>query len=275
MKEQIKQIIAETPDKLQAKSLVREYLQARILQFLQESGAFRSWIFHGGTALRFLYRIPRYSEDLDFALRQSSDSMDFSAVIKIICGQFESEAYQVETKAKEIRAAKSAFIRFPGLLFELGLSPRQTEKFSIKIELDSNPPAGGVFETTIVRRYVTLHIFHYDKASFLSGKLHAILNRAYTKGRDLFDIFWYLSDPNWPSPNIEFLNNALKQTDWAGPKITAKNWLQIIGNKVATIDFDRAVDDVRPFIERTPDLDMLTRENILKLLKSKENILED
>ena len=269
MKEQIKQIIADTSDKLQAKSLVREYLQARILQFLQESGSFRSWIFHGGTALRFLYKIPRYSEDLDFALRQRSDSLDFSAVIKIICGQFESEAYQVETKAKEVRTVNSAFIRFPGLLFELGLSPRQTGKFSIKIELDSNPPAGSVVETTIVRRYVTLHILHYDKASFLSGKLHAIFNRAYTKGRDLFDIFWYLSDPAWPSPNIEFLNNALKQTHWEGSEITEKNWHQVTGEKLATIDWDRAVEDVRPFIERTPDLDMLTRENILKLLRSK------
>ncbi len=272
MKEQIKQIIADTSDNLQAKSIVREYLQARILQFLQESGSFRSWIFHGGTALRFLYKIPRYSEDLDFALRQNSDSLDFSAVIKTICGQFESEAYQVETKAKEVRTVNSVFIRFPGLLFELGLSPRQTEKFSIKVELDSNPPAGGVVETTIVRRYVALHLFHYDKASFLSGKLHAILNRAYTKGRDLFDIFWYLSDPTWPSPNIEFLNNALKHTNWAGSEITEKNWHKVIGEKLATIDWDRAVEDVRPFIERTPDLDMLTRENILKLLRSKENI---
>lgn len=272
MKEQIKQIIADTQDELRAKSLVREYLQARILQFLQESGSFRNWIFNGGTALRFLYKIPRYSEDLDFALRQRSDSLDFSAVIKNICRQFESEAYQVETKAKEVRTVKSAFIRFPGLLFELGLSPRQTEIFSIKIELDINPPAGGVVETTIVRRYVALHILHYDKASFLSGKLHAILNRAYTKGRDLFDIFWYLSDPTWPNPNFKFLNNALRQTKWEGDEITENNWYQVISKKVATIDWDRIVEDVRPFIERSLDLDMLTRENILKLLRSKKNI---
>ncbi|MFC2161205.1 nucleotidyl transferase AbiEii/AbiGii toxin family protein [Acidobacteriota bacterium] len=272
MKERLKQIIAEIPEKLQAKSLVREFLQSRILQFLQESGAFRSWIFHGGTALRFLYRIPRYSEDLDFALKKGSDSPDFSAVIKIICKQFETEAYQVEIKTKEVRAVKSAFIHFPDLLFELGLSSHQTEKISIKIDLDSNPPDGGVFETTVIRHYVTLHLFHYDKASFLSGKLHAILNRAYTKGRDLFDIFWYLSDPNWPSPNIVFLNNALNQTDWSGPEINKNNWHQIIEKKVATLDWDRAINDVHPFIERTSDLNMLTRENIQKLLRSRKDI---
>ena len=61
-----------------------------------------------------------------------------------------------------------------GLPYELGLSPRRTEALSIKIELDSNPPVGGVAETSIIRRYVVLNVLHYDKASMLSGKLHAI-----------------------------------------------------------------------------------------------------
>jgi predicted nucleotidyltransferase component of viral defense system len=56
---------AETP--LVAQHLAREYLQARILQSLQRAGAMQFLAFHGGTALRFLYEIPRYSEDLDFA----------------------------------------------------------------------------------------------------------------------------------------------------------------------------------------------------------------
>ena len=272
MREQIKQIIAETSDNLQARNFVREYLQARILQFLQEAGLFRTWIFHGGTALRFLYRIPRYSEDLDFALEKADPAMDYSSHLSKVCRLFESEAYVVEVKTKEIRAVKSAFIRFPGLLYELGLSPRQTEKFSIKIEVDSNPPEGGTVATTIVRRYVTLHLLHYDKASLLSGKLQAILNRPYTKGRDLYDIYWYLSDPFWPDPNLEYFNKGLRQTGWSGPEITKKNWTQIVEEKVASIDWDKAVEDVKPFIERAEDLKLLTRENVLNILKAKKNI---
>lgn len=273
MKEQIKQIIAETPDRLRARSLVREYLHARILQFLQESSLFRTWIFHGGTALRFLYMLPRYSEDLDFALERTDASLDFSVSISNVRRWFESEAYRVETNINERRVVKSAFILFPGLLYELDLSSHQSEALSIKIELDSKPPTGGVVETSIVRRYVVLHVLHYDKASLLSGKLHAILDRPYVKGRDLFDIYWYLSNPAWPVPNIKFLNEALSQTHWKGPEITEDNWALVTEERLASVDWRKAVQDVRPFIERIADLRMMTKENVLKLLKTKDSTL--
>jgi len=273
MKEQIKQIIAETPDRLRARSLVREYLHARILQFLQESSLFRTWIFHGGTALRFLYMLPRYSEDLDFALERTDASLGFSVSISNVRRWFESEAYRVETNINERRVLKSAFIRFPGLLYELDLSPHQSESLSIKIELDSKPPTGGVVETSIVRRYVVLHVLHYDKASLLSGKLHAILDRPYVKGRDLFDIYWYLSNPEWPVPNIKYLNEALSQTHWKGPEITEDNWALVTEERLASVDWRKAVEDVRPFIERIADLRMMTKENVLKLLKTKNSTL--
>jgi len=85
---------------------------------------------------------------------------------------------------------------------------------SVKVELDTRPPAGAGFETRRVRRFVLLNLLHYDKASLFAGKLHAVLMRKYTKGRDLFDPAWYLSDPDWPEPNLPLLNNALQQSGW-------------------------------------------------------------
>jgi predicted nucleotidyltransferase component of viral defense system len=268
MKEMIRQILASAPDSLTGRSLVREYCQARILQFLQEKGAFRSWIFHGGTALRFLYGLPRYSEDLDFALERSGPVRAFADLIASVCGSFEHETYAVETKITEKRTVWSAFIRFPGLFHEFGLSPRRTEVFSVKIEVDSHPPSGGMTETTVVRRYVMLHLLHYNKSSLLSGKLHAILARSYVKGRDLYDLFWYLSDPSWPDPNIQFLQEALHQTGWKGPRITPANWARITAKRLQKVKWAQAVEDTRPFIERSSDLDLLTKENVLKLLQS-------
>lgn len=268
MKEQIRQIIADTADPLQSRNRVREYLQARILQFLQERGLFRSWIFHGGTALRFLYRLPRYSEDLDFSLRRSDEAVDFEVAVAKIRLWFESEAYQIDLRTRASRAVKSARLRFPGLLHELGLSQRRTQTMSIKIELDSRPPAGGKTETSVIRRYILLNIFHYDKSSLLSGKLHALLARPYIKGRDLYDIFWYLSDPAWPEPNFSFLNNALNQTGWSGPEIDKNNWTEVLKQKLKTIDWDRAVEDVRPFLESAADIKLMTRDNVFKLLEN-------
>jgi predicted nucleotidyltransferase component of viral defense system len=266
MKEQIKQIIAETGNPLLARSRVREYCQARILQFLQESGAFRSWIFHGGTALRFLYRLPRYSEDLDFSLKGTEAAPDLAGVVAGIKRSFEAEAYRIETKTSDRRAVNSAFFRFPRLLYEMGLSPHRSEALSVKLEVDSHPPAGGMTETSVIRRYVMLNVLHYDRASLLSGKLHAIFARPYVKGRDLYDLFWYLSDPSWPVPNFRFLNNALIQTNWKGPVVSGSNWTVLLAKKIKDIHWEKAVEDTRPFIENTAALKLLTKENVLKIL---------
>ncbi len=266
MKEQIKQIIAETANRLLARSRVREYCQARILQFLQESGSFRSWIFHGGTALRFLYMLPRYSEDLDFALESTKTAMNFAGIIANVSQSFEAEAYRIDTKISDRRVGKSAFIRFPGLLYEMSLSPHKSEALSVKLEVDSDPPAGGTTETSVIRRYMLLNVLHYDKASLLSGKLHAILARPYIKGRDLYDLFWYLSDPSWPEPNVGFLNNALIQTNWKGPEIATSNWTVIVAKRLKDIHWEKAVEDTRPFVENTSGLKLMTKENLLNML---------
>jgi len=270
MKEHIKQLIAAAPDKWRARNLVREYCQARILQFLQEEAAFRSWIFHGGTALRFLHLLPRYSEGLDFALSGPAARLDFAGIVAGVRAAFEAEAYRARADINDARPGKSAFIGFPGLLHELGLSSRPAETLSVNIELDTRPPAGGKKETSVFRRFVLLNVLHYDKASFLSGKLHAILARPYVKGRDLFDLFWYLSDRLWPEPNMLFLNSALKQTKWKGPEMTASNWTSLVAGRIDEVDWKRAVEDVRPFIERPSDLELMTKETVLKLLKNRE-----
>ena len=78
-----------------------------------------------------------------------------------------------------------------------------------------------------------------------------------------------MSDPSWPEPNIRFLNEALHQTKWQGPEVTPMNWVQLVINRLESFDWPRAVDDVRPLIEREADLSQLTREIVLKLLESR------
>jgi Nucleotidyl transferase AbiEii toxin, Type IV TA system len=160
----------------------------------------------------------------------------------------------------------SAFVRFPGLLFELGLSPHRNEQLAIKIEVDTRPPAGAGLATTLIRRHVTMQLQHHDKASLLAGKLHAILARPYTKGRDLFDLIWYLSDPSWPSPNLDLLNHALAQTAWPGPPLTLNTWRQAVRQRLQELDWQRAVADVRPFLEAPASSDLVTLEHVLAVL---------
>lgn len=265
MKEDLKLQLRGVPQ-ARALNFVREYLQAAVLESLQRAGAMVPLAFQGGTALRFLYSIRRYSEDLDFALERPGRGDDFKAYLRAIQSGLLQEGYTVEIKANDRRVVHNAFVRFPGLLFELGLSPHRNEVFSIKIEVDANPPAGAVLQTTVVRRHRTLRLQHHDPASLLAGKLHAILQRSYLKGRDLYDLIWYLSDPGWPAPNLVLLDNALRQSGWTGPPATAESWRQLVLDRVHTIDWGRVVEDVRPFLEVPAEEDLLTESSLVQVL---------
>jgi predicted nucleotidyltransferase component of viral defense system len=267
MKDYLRQILNGVDNPVLARCLVREYLQARLLQSLQDRGAFTTWVFQGGTALRFLYSMPRFSEDLDFALVEAGVPIDFHDNVTTAARVFEVEGYDVGLRIREKGAVKSAFVSFKGLLFELDLSAHAAETLSIKVEIDSNPPAGAKIVSTIVRRHVILNLRHHDKASLLAGKLHAFLARKYIKGRDIYDLIWYLSDRTWPEPNLELLNNALAQTGWQGPHVTAKNWRTLVTRRVETLEWKQVAADVEPFLERPADIALLTREDLRTLLR--------
>jgi predicted nucleotidyltransferase component of viral defense system len=269
MKDYIRQIIEKVADNNLRRCLVREYLQARMLQILQDGGFFSTWAFVGGTALRFLYSMPRFSEDLDFSLVKSGIEDNFADVLKKTKTAFEAEGYTINIKAKTQQNVRNAFLKFEHLLYELGCSPHKSEVISVKLEIDTNPPAGANLTSTIVRKHIVLNLQHYDNASLFAGKLHAVLARDYVKGRDLYDLLWYLSDRTWPEPNITLLNNALKQTGWQGKPITKNNWRKQTAQRVESLNWTRVIDDVRPFIEHQKDLSLLTKDSILKLLQQR------
>jgi hypothetical protein len=96
--------------------------------------------------------------------------------------------------------------------------------------------------------------------------LAAVLTRPYTKGRDVYDIFWFRSKWKEMSPNFILLNNAIaqKQSDFA--RLNKNNWLEIVHEKIRSLKWETVVNDVRPFLEIKDDLLTFTQENLLLLL---------
>jgi hypothetical protein len=266
MKEHLAYMVHAAPTPIHGRNLAREYLQARILGTLQRAGAMIPLAFHGGTALRFLFASARYSEDLDFALEQARSRYDFRAFLRAIQSTFTAEGYTLDLKVSDQKAVHSAFVRFRGLPYELDLSPHRNEVLAVKIEVDTNPPAGAGLATTVIRRHVPLQIHHHDQASLLAGKLHAVLQRPYLKGRDLYDLLWYLSDPDWPAPNLILLNNALQQTGWEAEPLTEGTWRQAVHHRLQAVAWEPVADDVRPFLDSSADAGLLTAENLMRVL---------
>jgi predicted nucleotidyltransferase component of viral defense system len=268
VKDHLRQLAAQADNDLARSCLVREYLQARVLESLQDTGTFLRWAFVGGTALRFLFSIPRFSEDLDFSLIEAGDDAGFRTALTEVKRALSLEGYRIEINVNDQKTVASAWLKFPGLPHEIGLSPHPSQTLAIKVETDTRPPPGANITTSIVRRHVTLNLCHYDQASLLAGKLHAVLSRPWVKGRDLYDLAWYLADRTWPAPNLAWLNAALAQTGWKGPAMTAGNWRDEIRQRLEALDWERARADVRPFLERERDIAMVTAETLASLLNA-------
>jgi predicted nucleotidyltransferase component of viral defense system len=246
---------------------MREYLQAYTLRIMQEQGAFRSAAFLGGTALRFLHDLPRFSEDLDFSLVEAN-TLPFVRLLKKINDELALAGYKVTVSYNEKKAVQHAFLKFEELMYQTQISPLKSQKFSIKIEVDTRPPKGAVLETRVVNKYFPISFLCYDLSSLFAGKFHALLNRKYIKGRDFFDLGWYLSRWNDLSPNINLLTNALKQTGWKGKFPTQTDWRNFIHKIVEAADWGKVTRDVENFLERPSDLDIFSKKNILKLIQT-------
>jgi len=267
VKERLRELLHGTGAGPAARNLAREFLQASILAALQRAGAMVPLAFQGGTALRFLYSIRRYSEDLDFALERAGAGYDFRAYLEAVRADLRRDGYDVDLAAvSDQKAVHSAFVRFPGLFHELGLSGHREEALSVKLEVDARPPSGAALEITVVRRHVLLRIQHHDRASLLAGKLHAILQRPYPKGRDFYDLIWYLSDRAWPPPNLVLLNHALAQTGWTSAPLSETSWVTAVRARLRSVRWQVLAAEVRPLLESAEDRALLTRETITSLL---------
>ena len=107
----------------------------------------------------------------------------------------------------------------------------------------------------------------YDLPSAFAGKLAAIMQRSYTKGRDIFDYFWFRSHWHGLVPNLTLLNNALTQQGSEFDPLNEKTWLTAVRDKIESLDWAKVVADVRPFLESEDDLTAFTRDALLTLLE--------
>ncbi len=260
----VRQTIAKL-DSYEAKiNHLREFLQLLILKILSDKGYFAQIAFLGGTALRFLFGLRRFSEDLDFSLI-NKEEYAFDSLMQTLSKEISLYGINNETVFKSKGNVDIAFIKFEGLLKELGLSPLSGQKVSIKIEVDNSPPAGWNLEWSIINKVFMIGIRHFDLPTLYAGKLHACFFRRYTKGRDFYDFLWFAS--KGIVPNFEFLNNAIVQTEGKDFPLNKDTFLDLALERLEGIDFEVVRRDVERFIEDKSELQLLNKDFITSALK--------
>lgn len=265
MKDYAVQLALAQPEENSKRNALREYLQAYLLRILHDQGFFRFSVFLGGTALRFLYGLPRFSEDLDFSL-EKREGYAFEEFLQKTRKELEKSGYRLTVAYKNEKTVQYALFKFEDLLYETGLSPLPAQKLSIKVKVDTRPPAGGAVQSHTLQKYFPLALSAYDIPSLFAGKLTAVFCRKYTKGRDYFDLGWYLARSRDLAPNIPLLQNALKQMSWQGDLPEKGSWRAFTRRYVEKADWKQVTADVKNLLENPSDLKIFSKDNILRLL---------
>jgi len=244
----------QAADGLAEEQALKEILQELVLYALWRNSFFEQAAFQGGTSLRILYGLPRFSEDMDFILIEPDDSFAWRSVaagIEEVLLEF-----GVTIELTEPRQAQGAVRRtmvkddsLAGLL-QLGFRDGAPgRKLRVKLEIDTRPPLGSGWERHFPDFPADFLVVSQDLPSNFALKLHALLCRPYLKGRDWFDFLWYVR--RGIAPNLSHLGNALEQYGpWAGQGIRLDwKWLkQTMTDKIDSVDWERAAVDVEPFV---------------------------
>ncbi len=266
MIEQLLELAAKHDDPIGRMNVAREYLQASAMRSLHESEAFACLSFVGGTALRFLHGLRRFSEDLDFSL-ESPAAYEPKLWLAKMKRDFEYAGFKTDIAWNDRKTVQTAWLRVEGLLKDLGLSSLKGQKLAIKLEIDTQPPLGACLESSLVNRYLLFAVRHHDLPSLMAGKIRALLTRGFTKGRDWYDLVWYLAKIPPVEPNSQFLINALAQQPALLPSKLGFTWKAALTEKLQSLDWAALTADVEPFLEQPGDIALLERSAVERLLR--------
>ncbi len=241
---------------------LKEIMQEIALLGLWRAKFFEHGLFYGGTALRMLYGLRRFSEDLDFSLLVANDSFDLRPYHQAIKIELEAFGFNVTVVPKEKNIEtqiESAFIKALTKIHFIKVSvPEeissqiQTNRIlKIKIELDTNPPGHHKIEVRNLLHPIPFQVKTMSLSDLFAGKCHALLARQWkgrVKGRDFYDYIWYLSKNT--SVHLEHLEARLIQSGhWnQNEKLTEIKVKKLFKNRFDTLDIEQAKADVVTYL---------------------------
>jgi len=244
MIDDMKDYLKEVPEN-QRLNYLREYLQLMILKIISDSGYKTNITFTGGTALRIIQKTDRFSEDMNFSLTNKK-GYNFKKLLTTIRTGLNKYGLNCELAKIKQETVNSLFIKFNNLLYPLNLSSQKNQKLSIKVDIDTNPPKGGDIKEYIYQDRFYFLINHFTLESLFALKLHAFLFRTHIKGRDYYDLMFFLNKKI--IPKFKLFKNAVKQTNPEHKINDINEVVKKIEIKIKNMDEKRIIRDLQPFL---------------------------
>lgn len=229
----------------------KEIVQEIALFALSRTDFFKKASFMGGTALRILHGLPRFSEDLDFSLLSPDPKFLWKPYLQELEGEFKAYGMAIEIKDRSElpNAVKRAFLKEHsfGQILSLRYERKKSDSYValIRLEIDTAAPSQARRESKLVDFPLPHAVVVHDMPTLFAGKINALLTRTFVKGRDWFDFVWYVGRK--VDVNFEYLANALRQFNVKFPTtgMTPQECLlQELSGKVSSIDWNDAKQDV-------------------------------
>lgn len=253
---------------------LREIFQELALLGLWRGKFFEKAAFYGGTALRVLDGLDRFSEDMDFSLLQPDSSFSLTPYCKFIRNELDAWGFPVDISVKRksaVTAVESAFLKAdteqqllvidaPASVVGSICSGRQ---FKIKIEVDTTPPPDFSTESRFLLQPIPFSVRMYSPSDMFAGKMHALLFRNWknrVKGRDWYDFIWYVA--HGCPLNLKHLTARMRQTGhWSAEEVISEQALRdLMMDRIETLDIPSAVKDVEPFVRVRDALEVWSKE---------------
>lgn len=252
---------------------LRQILQELALLGLWRSKFFEHAAFYGGTALRVLHGLDRYSEDLDFSLLAPAAGFALGRFTAALETELRAFGFEVRVKEKPKtagRAIRSAFLKADTLhqLVEIRTpaavlrSLPRGQVLKIRLQIDTSPPPGFETEVRFLLNPIPFSVRACALPDLFAGKMHAVLCRRWkrrVKGRDWYDLVWFAGrHPELHLPHLEA--RMVQSGDWpARERLTPEAFRTRLAQAIESVDLEHARREVAPFVAHPEALSVWSR----------------
>ncbi len=256
---------------------LKEILQQVALLGLWRAKFFEHTAFYGGTALRILYHLDRFSEDLDFSLLKPNRNFKLDAYFEAVTTEINAFGFDVSISEKKKTLdspIKSAFLKANTQEHLLLIkAPEAVQdrchgraELKIKFEIDTNPPEKFDTETIQLLNPIPHGVRTYTLPGLFAGKVSAVLCRQWqnrVKGRDWYDFLWFIQRATPLS--LMHLEQRLKASGFCEnkEKLTSEKTKILLREKTAQLDINKAKEDIIKFIKNPSRLEGWSQEVFL------------
>lgn len=253
---------------------LREIMQEIALLGLWRSKFFENAAFYGEAAMRVLYGLDRFSEELDFSLIKPIRGFDIAKYLAALQKELEAFGFDVRVaqRKKALKSAvQSAFLKANTLNQLLVIETAEEilrevprgQVLKIKLEVDTDPPSGFSTETKYLLQPIPFAVRVFALPDLFAGKMHVILCRKWktrVKGRDWYDLVWYAA--NHPQLHLSHLEQRMRQSGhWKNTKaLSVASFKTLMLNAIEHLSVDQARREVEPFVRNPESLKIWSRD---------------